>query len=123
MDPLVTRDQLVFLHVVASDIGHGQQAITRDDVDEALGRPVATFVGELLYGTPFARAAALMESLIARRHRALAVMAGALWLEREGYRLEASPAELRQQAMAVAAGAEDVDGLAGWFDANCRPLR
>jgi len=98
------------------------QKLTRALADEALNRPVATFVGELLYSTPFARAAAIMESLIAARHKALGAIAGALWLEREGYRLEVEQHGLRQTVLATAAGALDVDGIASWLQANARRL-
>jgi prophage maintenance system killer protein len=117
-------DQLVFLDVVAAVEfgGSGAGEIERELVEEALGRPVASFAGELLYGTPFGRAAAMMDSLVAARRRPLAALAGAFWLEREGYRLEAEPAQLLHTIHGVAAGALDVDALAQWLDASSRPL-
>lgn len=118
MDSLITTQQLAFLFAVTDS----NRKLTREDLDEALGRPVATFVGEPLYSTAFARAAAVMDSLVARGHRALAALAAAFWLDREGYRLEADPKELRNTVLANAAGAKDVDAIAEWLEANSRLL-
>jgi death on curing protein len=92
----------------------------RAALEAALARPGATFAGEPLYGSPFARAAALMDSIVQQRpfagaNRAVAVMAAGLSLEREGYRLEAAPEELTQTVLAAAAGALEVDGVAFWL--------
>ena len=116
----ISVEQFVFLDVVVTP--QGRDLLTRQLVDEALGRPLTRFAGELLYSTPFARAAAMMESLIAKRRRSLAALAGAFWLEREGYRLEAEPADLVQTVQGVAAGALDMDALAHWLDTNSRPM-
>ena len=96
----------------------------RAALEAALARPGATFAGEPLYGSPFARAAALMDSIVQERpfagaNRAVAIMAAGLSLEREGYRLEASPEELTRTALAAAAGAIDVDALGGWLRDTC----
>jgi death-on-curing protein len=96
-------------------------------LEAALARPDARFAGELLYGSPFARAAALLESLIEGRpfaggSRAVALMAAAFWLEREGYRLEAEPEQLAQLTLASAVGALDVDGVAARLREYAKPL-
>jgi death-on-curing protein len=62
----------------------------------------------------------LAESLI-RRHpfadgnKRTAIMAMAFWLEREGFRLEADPGELRDVARDVAAGKMRLEELASWL--------
>jgi prophage maintenance system killer protein len=81
------------------------------------------FAGELLYGSPFARAAALLDSLnetrpFASGNRAVAIMAAALWLEREGYRLETEEDELVQ----IARSPVDVDELTAWLRRNSARL-
>jgi death-on-curing protein len=92
----------------------------RQLLDAALARPLASFAGELLYGNPFARAGALMHSMLenqpfASANTAVAILAAGFWLEREGYRLDADQHDLLQTALATAAGALDVDDLARWL--------
>ncbi|HLG69514.1 MAG TPA: Fic family protein [Chloroflexota bacterium] len=124
----VSLEQLLFLHVVVSGEFRTAEGVRdRAALEAALARPVATFAGELLYGSPFARAAALLESIIEGRpfaggNRAVALMAAAFWLEREGYGLEAEPEQLTQLTVASAVGALDVDRLAARLEEYAKPL-
>ena len=84
-------------------------------------RPLATAGGTEAYPTPFARAAALAESLI-RRHpfvdgnKRTAIMAMAFWLEREGFQLNADPGDLPDLALDLATGAMPVQELGAWLE-------
>ncbi|HEX6510847.1 MAG TPA: Fic family protein [Chloroflexota bacterium] len=89
-------------------------------LEGALERPLATFAGEQLYGSPFARAAALMHSIVEGRpfvgaNRAVALLAAAFWLEREGYRFEADQPDALQATLGVAAGERELDDTARWL--------
>jgi prophage maintenance system killer protein len=114
-EPLVSIEDLVFLHVVASGEFGNDEMLDRGILEAALRRPLSSFAGELLYGTPFARAAAVTSSLMESGRARLALMAGAWWLEREGYRLEA-PAD---GLYAIASlGTADLDRMAEWLEEN-----
>lgn len=113
--------------VVSGEFGGAAGVRDRAALESALSRPAATFAGELLYGNPFARAAALMESILRERpfasaNQATALMATALWLEREGYRLDAEGPELVHITLAAAAGAIDVDHVAEWLRSHAARL-
>ncbi len=126
----MSAEQLLFLQVVAMlELGVLTDDVpTRAELDAVLARPLATFAGELLYSTPFARAAALMAALIedhpfAGSNARTATMAAAFWLEREGYRLNASAADLYSTASAAVSGALDLDSLERWLREQSIPLQ
>jgi death-on-curing protein len=126
--PVVTLEQLVYLHTVAI-IEFGGREGMRDPglLKAALARPLAGFGGKNLYTTPFARAAALFEGLI-RNHgfvdgnKRVAVLAAAFWLEREGHTLTATQDNLVQVTLAVVEHRLSLDALASWLKANSAPL-
>jgi death-on-curing protein len=126
--PLITFEQLVYLHTVAIVEFGGREGV-RDGglLEAALARPLTGFGGESLYATPFARAAALFEGLI-RNHgfvdgnKRVAVLAAAFWLEREGYTLTATQDDLVQVTLAVVKHRLSLDALAGWLETNSVPM-
>ena len=115
-------EELVFLEVVASAEFGASPPLNRQTIEAALRRPLAAFAGELLYSTPFARAAVLMSALMEVARDRLALLVGALWLEKEGWRLAASAEELYAIAASASVGATDVDGLADWLRGNVARL-
>ncbi len=127
-EPLVTIEQVLFLHVVAIEEFGGSAGIR--DVDQlraAIARPAAGFGDVALFETPFLRAAALMEALLHRHpfldgNKRVAVLAAAFWLEREGFELVATEAALYDVTIAAVTHETDVSSLAAWFEANCRQI-
>lgn len=77
--------------------------------------------GQLLYRTPFARAAALAEGLALNHgfvdgNKRTALYAMAFWLEREGYRLETADEELVDLALKIARDEVDIETVATWLE-------
>lgn len=123
--PLVGLDELVWLHAVALREFGGAEGI-RDPglLDSALARPVAGFGGTPLFRGPLERAGALMEGLIQNHgfvdaNKRTAMMAGGLWLEREGLRLEAKPGELVDVALSIAQHRARAVEIALWLEPRC----
>jgi death-on-curing protein len=86
----------------------------------AVARPQASFAGQDLYPNLFAKAAALMESLV-RSHpfidgnKRVGITAAALFLLRNGRRLAATNADLEAFTLAVARGERSLPQIATWF--------
>ena len=110
-----------------AEFGGSDGVRDRGLLEAALARPLASFGGELLYPTPFMRAAALLESLV-RNHgfidgnKRVAIMTTAFWLEREGFAIEASQDELYEKTMQAAQGQLTLDAIAAWLEASSAPL-
>jgi death-on-curing protein len=116
------------LHTVAVEEFGGSGGVRdRGALESALGRPLATFGGNDLYGTPFKRAAALAESLVLNHgfvdgNKRTAMYAMAAWLEREGYAIEAGRGELRDLALAIASHGAGIDQISAWLEKRSKPL-
>lgn len=118
----VTVDEVLFFHYDVITLDGGAPGI-RDEgaLDAALARPQAGFGGEERFPTPFAKAAALMESIIQRHpfvdgNKRTGLKSGVFLLFLAGYRLTPSPEELTGITLEVAEHRLDVDGLARWFE-------
>jgi death-on-curing protein len=117
----LTVEQVLFLHARLIEETGGSHGI-RDIglLESAVARPQATFGGEELYPDVFSKAAALMHSLI-RNHpfidgnKRTGITAAALLLRANGFRLEASNAELEALALRVARGEPDAAEAAVWL--------
>lgn len=126
--PLLTLEELVWLHAVAVEQFGGSPGIRdRGVLESALGRPLATFGRRYLYGTPFKRAAALAESVVLNHgfvdgNKRTAMYAMAAWLEREGHTIEAARGELRDLALAIAKRTFGIDEDSAWLKKRCRPV-
>ncbi|MFW6184841.1 MAG: type II toxin-antitoxin system death-on-curing family toxin [Chloroflexota bacterium] len=124
MTVFLSVQQVLFIHArVIAETG-GEEGI-RDLglLQSAVARPQATFEAAELYPTLFAKAAALMESL-ARNHpfvdgnKRTAITAAALFLQRNGRRLETTNQELERFALLVADGQMALEAVEVWFRAN-----
>jgi death-on-curing protein len=118
----------VALHVGAIQRFGGAHGI-RDKglLESALARPLAGFGGHLVYTTPFAKAAALAESVIQNHgfldgNKRTGVMAMAAWLLREGYGVEAQRGELRDLGVAIAENGMSIEQVASWLEARSVPI-
>jgi len=118
----VTVDEVLFFHYDVITLDGGAPGI-RDEgaLDAALARPQAGFGGKERFPTPFAKAAALMESIIQRHpfvdgNKRTGLKSGVFLLFLAGYRLTPSPEELTGITLEIAEHRLDVDGLARWFE-------
>ena len=94
-------------------------------LEAAVARPYSAFGGVDFYSTPFARAAALMESVIQRHpfvdgNKRTGLLAAAFSLYEAGYELEAPQRELADVAVAAADHRLDADGLARWLEEHAQ---
>lgn len=116
------------MHTVAvTEFGGSQGIRDRGLLESAIARPLASFGGKNLYGTPFKRAAALAESLVLNHgfvdgNKRTAMYAMAAWLEREGYVFEAARGELRDLALAIAAHELSTEQAATWLEKRSKPI-
>lgn len=124
----VSVDEILFFHhdVITLDEGASATGI-RDPgaLEAAAARPHAGFGGEEFFPTPFAKAAALMESIIQRHafvdgNKRTGLKAGAFLLFLAGYELTPSPQELTEVTLDVAEHRLDVESLAKWLEENSR---
>ena len=124
--PLVIFAEALFMHTVMVDrYGGGIGVRDHGLVESALHRPLSAFGGRLQYRTPFHRAAVLWLGLVKNHgfvdaNERTATMAMQLWLEREGFVLDARDEELVAQAVAVADDQTSVEGLAAWLESRAK---
>lgn len=125
--PLVSLEELMFMHTVMRDrYGGGIGVRDQGLIESALARPLAGFQGEAVYRTPFLRAAVLWVGLI-RNHgfvdanKRTSTMAMQLWLEREGFELNAPGSELVDTAVAIANKKVEMEEVAAWLEAHSAP--
>ncbi len=125
----LTPQQILFIHarLIAETGGeHGLRDIGL--LESAVARSMATFDGQDLYPTMFAKAAALMESLVVNHafvdgNKRVAITAAALFLWRKGYRIVADNAELERFTRQVVLARPSLDVIAGWFLAKTTVAR
>jgi death-on-curing protein len=128
----VTIDEILFFHddVIALD-GGAPGIRDRGSLEAAVARPQTSFGGIELFPTPFAKAAALMESIIQRHpfvdgNKRTGLKASVFFLYLSGYEPAASPQELRDIALEVAEHRVGTASLARWLEehtlSNEKPL-
>jgi death-on-curing protein len=127
VEPLISIEELVWMHTVAvTEFGGSQGIRDRGLLESAIARPLATFGGKNLYDTPFKRAAALAESLVLNHgfvdgNKRTAMYAMAAWPEREGYVIDAARGELRDFALAIASHELTTVQIASWLVQRSKP--
>lgn len=124
----VTVEDVVWLHSAAITRYGGASGI-RDagSLEAAVARPYTSFGGIETFPGPFAKASALMESVI-RRHpfvdgnKRTGVASAVYLLRRHGYRLaNATNAQLVALALDVASHQVGVEDVAAWFEEHSEP--
>ncbi len=127
-EPLLTLEELIWLHAVAiGEFGGSRGVRDRGLLESGLGRPLAGFGGHRLFTTSFERAGALAEALLQNHgfvdgDKRTAMYAMAAWLEREGFRFEASRGELRDLALNLAEHHINVKEVATWLEKRATPV-
>jgi len=119
----VSVEDLVWIHSSAIARYGGASGI-RDagSLEAAVARPYTSFGGEDMFPGPFAKAAALMESVIQRHpfvdgNKRTGVASAIYLLRRHDYRLAGvSNARLVEIALDVASHHMDTDVLTRWFE-------
>ncbi|MEJ7819370.1 MAG: type II toxin-antitoxin system death-on-curing family toxin [Rubrobacteraceae bacterium] len=114
--------EVLFFHT-ASIKRYGGSAGVRDEESllAAIERPWQASFGHEHFGTPFEKAAALMESII-RRHpfvdgnKRTATASATYLLSTFGYKLRAGQKDLEDFAVNVAEGAFKTENIALWFE-------
>jgi len=117
----LTVEQVLFLHArLVEETGGSHGLRDLGLLESAVARPQATFEGEDLYADIFAKAAALMHSLVGNHpfvdgNKRTGLAAVVLLLRVNGWSIEVSNPELEAFAWRVARGNLDVVGAAAWL--------
>jgi death on curing protein len=117
----LSSEQVLLIHSRLIDITGGVHGV-RDLglLQSAVSRPMMTFGGEYLYPDIFHKAAALMESLIKNHpfldgNKRTAITSAAIFLECNGYILQATQTEIEIFTIGMAASKYSFDGAVEWF--------
>ena len=120
----LTVEQVLFIHMrLIAETGGSSGLRDLALLESAVARPQATFGGEDLYPDLFAKAAALLDSLI-RNHpfvdgnKRVGITATGLFLRRNGQRLTASNTDLEQFTLQVARSELAVEEIAVWLHSH-----
>ena len=120
----LTVEQVLFVHMrLIVETGGGTGVRDLGLLASAVARPQATFGGEDLYPDLFAKAAALLDSLV-RNHpfvdgnKRVGITAAGVYLQMNGQRLTASNAELETFTLQVARSELPVEHMTSWFRAH-----
>jgi len=124
----VSVEDLLDLHdqVIASPDGAAPGVRDHGALEAAAARPQSGFGGMLFYPNPFAKAAALMESMIQRHpfvdgNKRTGLLAAVFLLEEAGYSVNAAQRQQADLAIEVAEHRLDMDGLSRWFEEHTLP--
>lgn len=124
----LTIEQVLFLHsrlIEETGGSHGIRDLAL--LQSAVARPQATFGGNDLYPDIFAKAAALLESLI-RNHpfidgnKRTGVTAAGLFLRRNGHALIATNEELESFTLRVAESWAELPEIVEWLNARSQSV-
>lgn len=124
----LTAVQVLFIHArLLAETGGAPGVRDLGLLESAIARPKATFDGQDLYPDLYAKAAALMVSLVNNHpfidgNKRVGVTAAALFLVRNGVQLRASSEKLEQVTLVVAQGRLSVDQMVSWFMQHTAPV-
>ena len=120
---------VLYLHEQLIEAFGGAAGI-RDEgaLESALARPRASFAGQPLYPTLFVKAAALFESLCVNHpfvdgNKRVAYAGTGLFLELNGWRLQADTEDAVAFTLEVAAGKQGKEELRVWIEQRSVPRR
>ena len=124
MTRYLTVPQILFLHARLIEETGGSQGL-RDLglLESATARPQATFSGQELYPDLFAKAAALMDSIVNNHpfldgNKRTGIAAAGLFLQQNGHRLTTTQAELEAFTLRVASSSVDIAEIVTWFQSH-----
>ena len=124
----ITLEDLVFIHSAAIARNGGASGI-RDagSLEAVVSRPYASFSGQEMFPGPFAKAAALMESIIQRHpfvdgNKRTGAASAVYLLRTLGYRLTGvTNTDLVDLVLSLASRRMSVEELAAWFEDHAKP--
>lgn len=128
MTRYLSPQQVLFIHArLTAETGGEYGLFNLGLLESAVARPRATFDGIDLYPVLFDKAAALMESLTINHpfvdgNKRVAIVASALFLLRNGYRLTAGNLELERFTLAVIAERPRLGEIAAWFQKHTQAM-
>jgi death on curing protein len=114
-------DQILEIHQAQIETFGGSAGLRdRGALESAVARPAMTFGGEDLYPEVADKAAALMHSLVMNHafvdgNKRVGAAAAELFLDLNGYRLDASDEDFEEITLTVARGELDAERLAIWI--------
>jgi len=117
----LTPEQVLFLHArLVAETGGSHGVRDLNMLLSAVSRPQASFDGQDLYPDLFHKAAALLDSLINNHpfvdgNKRTGIASAALFLQVNGYRMNASNLELEKFTLDVAQALRSVEDIAAWF--------
>jgi death-on-curing protein len=117
----LTTAQVLFVHArLIAETGGAAGVRDLGLLESAIARPQATFDGRDLYPGLYSKAAALMAGVVNNHpfvdgNKRVGITAAALFLVRNGLRLNADNDEVERFALQVAQGRLAVEEMAGWF--------
>ena len=117
----LTAVQVLFIHArLIGETGGANGLRDLGLLEAAVARPQATFGGDDLYPDVYAKAAALMASLVLNHpfvdgNKRVGITAASIFLRRNGVRLTATNDEVEEHTLAVAQGMLTTDQIAAWF--------
>jgi death on curing protein len=121
----LTPEQVLFLHSrLIQETGGSHGVLDLSMLLSALGRPQASFEGIELYTDVFAKAAALMDSLI-RNHpfvdgnKRTAIAAAGIFLRHNGYQLTVENSEMVTFTLDCARSNIPLEQIADWLKRYC----
>ena len=117
----LTPEQVLFIHarLIAETGGeHGIRDLGL--LQSAVSRPQVVFEGSELYPDVYAKAAALLESLINNHpfvdgNKRTGITAAAMFLQLNNHSLTVSNQELESFILSVAKGVQTMDSISEWF--------
>ena len=122
MTQYLTAEQALFIHARLIEETGGSSGI-RDLglLRSAVSRPQATFAQEELYPNILLKAAALLESLVNNHpfvdgNKRTGITASALFLQANGYKLNASQKELSDFTLSIAKGVKNIESISLWLE-------
>jgi death-on-curing protein len=125
----VTLDDIVFIHSAAiAQYGGASGIRATGSLEAAAARPNVSFGAREIFSGPFAKAAALMESIIQRHpfvdgNKRTGVASAVYLLRRHGYRLVGvTNAQLVQLSVDVAGHRVSIEELEVWFEDHAESL-
>ena len=125
----VAVEDLVFIHSAAIARYGGASGVREPGaLEAAVARPYSSFGGQEMFPGPFAKAAALMESIIQRYpfvdgNKRTGVASAVYLLRKHGYGLiGVTNSQLVELSLAVAAHRMSAGELGVWFEEHVRPL-
>jgi death-on-curing protein len=122
----LTPQEVLFIHArLIAETGGSHGVRDLGLVAAAVARPQATFDGRELYADVFAKAGALMESLIQNHafldgNKRTGITAAGIFLRLNGQHLEVDNTTLESFTLSVAKGERTSAAIADWLRRHCR---